>query len=316
MNILLEGPNYCDFQICTIVDGLQELGHTVYDAQAVGSNYMKVPQTGVEINLFIAADTDNISSVQMPVKGFPKVILHGHDRWLPDYSEVPSGPVKPIMFQAWGCDIAFVRDLDRKQFHATSFPIYPMEFGIERRYKEACHKELFFSKPREFDVVFFGTLTTAKRMDVLQRLDAEFKCHFGNQSTFMQGDSKWSKWVNGRYSHVPKYYEALCHGTFALSPLGAGPTCGRTYEAYAAGCIPLIQRYPKEIEQIVPFVDGENCILWDTADELIPKIRHWLQDFNELTKLQKRCYNFGHFELETKRRAQYMLDKLKEHELI
>ena len=319
MNILLEGTPYCDFQLCSIVDGLQELGHTVYDESGKGLNYMEpwIPTmgTGIKIDFCIAADTNNISSMMAPKGDLPKVVVHGHDRWI-DYTSVPNSPIKPIMFQAWNCDIAFVRDLDRKQFHNTSFPVYPMEFGIERRFRQACAGTLDPASKREFVVSFFGTLSTAGRQKVVTKLDGDFKCYFGGQATFMKPDDYWSKWVNGRYVHAPAYYDALCNSAFALSPLGAGPSCGRTYEAYAAGCIPLIQRYPSEIKQIVPFVDGENCILWDTADQLSSKVRALESKPAEMDALQRRCYEFGQNNLLSKHRAQFMLDKIKEHGLI
>lgn len=314
MNILTVGTNYCDYQTCTCVDGFQELGHQVYDATRVGHNYMEIASDYTEFDLFLVADTDNHSAVVTKTTQ-PKVILHGHDRWT-DYIKAPNSPVKPIGFQNWNCDIAFVRDLDRGQFTGAKFPVYPMEFAIERRFREACAGALDIASKRPFVVSFFGTLSTAGRKAVVEALDGEFKCHFGNQATFMKPDEYWSKWVNGRYVHAPKYYDALCESRFVLSPLGAGPSCGRTYEAYAAGCIPCIQQYPDEIEQIVKFVDGENCVLWSDKKELISKIRHLEHNVDELNNLQKRCYSFGQNNLLSKHRAQFMLDKIKEHNLI
>lgn len=314
MDILVIGPNYADFQLCSIVDGLQELGHEVYDASKVGRNYMDIAPNYTNFDLFLAADTDNHPSVRTETPQ-PKVILHGHDRWT-DYTRVPNSPVKPIRYDQWVCDMAFIRDYDGRAPAGLSFPVYPMEFAIERRFREACAGALDIASRRPYVVSFFGTLSTAGRQKVVEMLDGEFKCYFGNQSTFMQPDNYWSKWVNGRYVHAPAYYDALCRSAFALSSLGAGPSCGRTYEAYAAGCIPLVQRYPSEIEQIVPFVDGENCILWETAGELVSKIRDLERNPTKMNSLQKKCYTFGQEHLLSKHRAQFMLDKLKEHGVI
>jgi hypothetical protein len=273
-------------------------------------------------DFFIVADTNDLNACQMK-SDKPKVIIHGHDRWT-DYINVPNSPIKTINWQSWNCDIAFVRDLDRRQFEGCSFPVYPMEFSVERRFVEASLAELagqpaFACTPwpeRKFQVAFFGTQSTARRDHVLNLLRGKFNCNFGDALAFTQPDDKWSKWVNGRYTHAPMYYKALANTVFALSPLGAGPSCGRTYEGYAAGCVPLIQRYPKEIEQIVPFVDGENCILWDTAEELIGKITDYTSRPHDLDELQVKCINFCAEHILSKHRAQFILDKMKEHKLL
>lgn len=335
MNVGVIGPGYCDYQLCTVVDGLQSLGHDVYDLNSQDAyppvvepkNYMTMSPRDVDrpdvfYNFFLVADTNNPNACNWSSPGL-KVIVHGHDRWT-DYISVPNSPVKPINWSAWNCDIAFVRDLDRGQFEGCSFPVYPMEFATERRFVEASLAELaeksaFTYTPwneRKFQVAFFGTQSTARRDRVLDLLRGRFKCNFGDSHAFTQPDDKWSKWVNGRYTHAPLYYKALANAVFALSPLGAGPSCGRTYEGYAAGCIPLIQRYPKGIEQIVPFTDGENCILWDTPEELIDKMTDYSSRPSDLDELQVKCINFSTEHLLSKHRAQFILDKMKEHGLL
>jgi hypothetical protein len=320
MDIAVIGPNYSDFQLCTVVDGLQALGHTVYEYGGPGRSYMtsSLGPFGVGVNLedvkfFIIADTDN-SNACAATLDLPKVIIHGHDRWT-DYLNVPNSPLKPISYDKWNCDIAFVRDWDGTT--NPRFPVYPMEFSVERRFVQACQR-FYPWFDRHFDVAFFGTEATAGRHKVLQLFkDKLFRCNFGNQCTFMEPDDYWSKWVTGRYTHAPKYYEALCDAIFALSPLGAGPSCGRTYEGYAAGCIPLIQRYPEEIQQIVPFVDEENCILWTTPEELIEKVADYINyQPDALNELQMKCFEFSNHNLQSKHRAQFILDKMEAQGLL
>jgi hypothetical protein len=323
MEIALLSTPYCDFQVCTLVDGFQSLGHTVYNIEGTSLNYMEPWPITFQpaIDLFVMADTNNGAGMSLPTnalgfgkgKKIPKVIVHGHDLWT-DYVQVPNSPKKPVPYDKAVCDIMFVRDLDQSTIADTTYPVYPMEFGIERRYQEASMVTPFAQ--REYDVAFFGTPNTARRKGVMDALSRRFKCSFGDHVTFKDPDRYWSKWVNGRYVHAPKYYEALCNARFALSPLGAGPTCGRTYEAYASGCIPLIQRYPDEIKQIVPFVDGENCLLWSTKDELISKVEIYLKDESKLASLLEAAYDFGVNNLTSAHRAQYILDKCKDHFLL
>jgi hypothetical protein len=324
MNIALWTTPYSDFQVCTIVDGFQDLGHTVYDLAGAGRNYM-LPwplNNSFNIDLFIMADTDNTPGLVVPTsklgfargKKIPKVIIHGHDLWT-DYLSVPNSPKKPVPYAEAQCDIMFVRDLCGGDRLTTPYPVYPFEFAIERRYVEASQN----SKPmdaREFDIAFFGTPSTANRIALLNVLQTKFNCYFGDHVTFKEPDNYWSKWVNGRYVHAPKYYEALCNAKFALSPLGAGPSCGRTYEAYAAGCIPLVQKYPSDMEQIEKFIDGENCIIWETVEELIQKLESCLSDPVHLAEFQENCYRFGTEKLLSRHRAQFILDKCKEHSLL
>jgi hypothetical protein len=190
-----------------------------------------------------------------------------------------------------------------------------MEFAIERRYMEACD---LYRKPlndRTYDVVFYGTLSTANREGFMRTLSTQFKCDYGVRP-FNIPDTKWSKWVNGRYNHSPEYYRALCDSKMVFCGLGAGPSCGRTYEAYAAGSIPLIQKYPSEIRQLVPFVDGENCILWEKPSELIKKVENVISNRDYMNELARKCYEFGQTHLLSKHRAQYMLDIIKKHGLL
>ena len=323
MNIALWTTPYSDFQVCTVVDGLQDLGHSVYDLGGPGRNYMSPWPINEEldIELFIMADTDNTPGLVVPCDklGFvkfhrvPKVILHGHDLWT-DYLSVPNSPKKPVPYSNANCDIMFVRDLCSGDRVETSYPVYTMEFAIERRYVEACANGKV--NDRLYDIAFFGTPSTAGRQHVMNVLQDKFKCHFGDHVTFKEPDHHWSKWVNGRYVHAPKYYEALGNAKFAWSPLGAGPSCGRTYEAYAAGCIPLIQKYPSDMEQIAKFIDGENCLIWETATELVDKVKSYLGDPVRLTELQERCYTFGMENLLSKHRAQFIIDKCKENNLL
>jgi hypothetical protein len=320
-NIAFQSTAYCDFQLCTVVDGLQDLGYRVFDLGDTGQNYLEPwDSLGPKMDLLIAADTDNVSQMFanplfMLKLGYkiPKVVIHGHDRWT-DYLNVPNSPVKPVPFHGnW--DVMFVRDWDGTK--PDDKPVYPMEFGIERRFMEACDK---FRKPihmREIDVSFFGSLGTANRGSKLSSLASalgkKYNIVYNESHTFTEPDGKWSKWVNGRYTHCEAYYEALCNSKIVLSFLGAGPNCGRTYEAYAAGAIPFIEQFPSDIIQIAPFVDEQNCLTFSDDYEMVYKIEHYLSDTKKLHDLYQLSYSFGQNHLLTKHRAQFMMDKIKEY---
>ena len=311
MNIAALGPNYSDLGLSTVIDGLLDLGHKVYDVSGKGLNYMEpFTQQSPKIDFYIMADTDNLHGMREQ-SDVPKVIAHLHDRWT-DYINVPDSPIKyPNMAEAV-FDIMFYRDYDGSLGHDN---IYPMEFGIERRFNEACQNMVPFNE-REFDISFYGTRATAQRWMILDDLVKMFKCDFADQLKFKEPDDYWSKWVNGRYVHAPKYYQAMMNSKMVFCGLGAGASCGRTYEAYAAGCVPLIQKYPAEIIQLVSFVDGQNCILWSNGEELKQKMKEWLSSPYHLEELASRCYKFGQENLLSRHRAQFMLDKMMEREII
>lgn len=87
----------------------------------------------------------------------------------------------------------------------------------------------------------------------------------------------------------------------------------RTAETYAAGCIPVIQQYPEDIISYHTFVDGVNCILWNTEKELIDKLRYWMDKPEETQALRKRCYEHGQNYMTSKVLAQYILEKINDN---
>ena len=57
----------------------------------------------------------------------------------------------------------------------------------------------------------------------------------------------WVKVAGGNHhGDVPfaTYMHELKSSHFVFSPWGSGPDCHRTWEALAAGCIPIIKRHP------------------------------------------------------------------------
>jgi hypothetical protein len=316
MDIGLIGTPYCDFQICTIVDGLQQLGHTVYDATGQGLNYMEIPTGNEDMDLFICADTDNLLCVDQPAS-VPKVILHGHDRWV-GYDNAPDCPERGIRYDMWRGDIAFVRDWDGGGKEKTAFPMYPMEFGIESRFLQEGGVGKYWEH-RTVDIAFFGTMSTARRQKNLEYLKnklSDFNVVYSDQSSYTEPDEYWSRWVNGRYNHCPAYYAALSDAKFVFSPLGAGPSCARPYESVACGAIPLIQKYPPEIQQIYPWSSGIDCIVWEDVDELVSIVRHYLEHPEEGEELRDNTFEAGLKYRTSKSRAEYMLGKIQEHGLI
>jgi hypothetical protein len=318
MNILIVTPNYTDSISCSIVDGLVDLGHNVWVPGNKPMNYAyPYPENPIHLNFWIMADTDNVNGLQVdmynplnPSIKLPKVVVHGHDYFI-DYTLAPLARVKPVP-EIGVSDINFIRDLDKTlPFQA---PTYPINYGVERRYLEACigAKGGDFST-RPDDIVFWGTLDTAHRRKYLQAMQsAGINVKYGTYQ-FNTPDEKWSQWIYGRYTHDPDYYKALTQSKMVFCPIGAGWTCFRHMEAYASGAIPIIQRISSNIDVMHKFIDEENCLLWSDERELITKVRAYLSDIDKLVGLHLRCWEYAMNNLLTKHVAQSVLDRISEH---
>jgi hypothetical protein len=224
----------------------------------------------------------------------------------------PNSPIKPVPSNM-EYHTLFVRD------YAGDPPgnnVFPLDYGIERRYLEGCFGPRKNIAERPVDMMFYGTLSTAQREYYLQRLAAAgMNVRYGRYE-FNIPDDYWSKWVYGRYTHDRNYYQALNTTKMVFCPYGAGCSCFRHMEAYAAKAIPVIQKYPDNIIPLHNFIDGENCILWTNEKDLVQKVKHYLDNEAELEVLQEGCWDFAMNNLTTKHVAQYMLDKIKLHGLI
>lgn len=277
-------------------------------------NYLIPYQDGVAIDLVFSMDTNNKAAVAQTFS-VPKIIFDVHDCWT-NYQNIPNSPLRKYNAHEWKCDLAFVRDLNKNNFGNSEFPVFPFDFAIENRYIDACKNHIIPINERPFDIAFFGSYLTAGRKVLLDKLVDVFKCDFGTQYQYVSPDTYWSKWVNGRFTHNPEYFKRLCLAKTVFSPWGAGPSCGRTYEALAAQAIPLIQECPKEIIQMNGFIDGENCILWSSIEELINKLDEILNDTMKLTRLLDKSQTFAREKCLTKHRAEYVLSILKAHNIL
>ena len=325
MNIAITTTTYVESNICGIVDGLLQLGHNVYNLSGPALNYAEswpIPSPE-KIDIWMMMDTDNYMGLILtpdkmgdPLKGAKKIICHLHDRYI-DYVNAPNSPVKPVPVDQFKCDVVFVRDLDenvRDKCVEKGLSVFPVDYSIEQRYVEATAH--YLETERKMELLFLGTLDTARRRFYLDSVrNADIPIRYGTYE-YNEPDGKWSKWIYGRYTHDPRYYEELCKYTFVFCGFGAGISTMRVAEAYAAGCIPVIQKYPEDIIPYYNFVDGENCILWSNEQELTQKLSYWVANPEEAEALRKRCYQYGKENMLSSHLARFILNKCSEHGLI
>jgi hypothetical protein len=320
MNIAITSTNYVDSNICGIVDGLLQLGHQVYNLNGPPINYAQswpIPSPD-KIDIWMMMDTDNSIGLTLTpdnmgssVRGAKKIICHLHDRWT-DYVNVPNSPIKLVPVEQFKCAVSFVRDLDKvtvEKCQERNIPVFPVDYSIEQRYTEATVPHLDTARKKE--LLFLGTLDTARRQFYLDSVrNAGLPVRYGTYE-YNDGDGKWSKHIYGRYTHDPRYYEELCKYMFIFCGFGAGPSTMRVAESYSAGCIPVIQKYPEEIISYHTFEDGINCVLWNTGEELIDKLKYWMSEVEKAEELRQRCYEYGQKFMTSKFLANYILEKIK-----
>ena len=319
MKIAIVTTTYIDSFACCINDGLITLGHEVYNLQGPAINYAESwPVPSPAIDLLFMMDTNNELGLMIPtekmgepLRGATKVSFHLHDRFT-DYVNAPNSPIKEVPVNKINTQTVFVRDLDmltEQRFKDKGIKAFPLDYAIERRYVESCGDQSKVSN-RSLGMVFYGTLTTAHRQEILEATSKVVSVKYGAYE-FNTADTKWSRWIYGRYTHDPNYYEELCKYMFCFVPLGAGVSTMRLGECYAAGCIPVIQRYPSDIIPYYNFVDEENCLLWETKEELISKLEKWMKYFDDAEELRQKCYKYGEENMLSSHLAQYILKNIE-----
>jgi len=299
----LFGTPYYEYCQSTLAEGLKELGHEVYGWNGETTNYKDLYQ-GQDIDVFINAFPHPNKGEKIIKEGVPNIII-----WPYDISDNLPFESAKYRFTA-----AFVRDL----MVNLGKSVFPFNYGIENRYYCITDK---INKPlaeRPIDVIFTGE-AVGKRVSYIRLLQEHFKSlncmlDFRKYSGYpyqSKPNTYWCQWVNGRFCHYDDYYEALSESKIVLSLNGSGPECGRHYEAYASGGLPLIQKSGTiQIEPSIP--TRFPNIVFDRPVELSDKISYYLGHLDEAQNLANQVFEFGRNNLRTIHRAQYVLDKLQE----
>jgi hypothetical protein len=303
MNFLVVGLPYYDYLESTCVQGLMKLGHLCFGASGDTRNYLKSYRSE-PIDVFIYAPQDLARDIN--IEGIPKILLWVHDKVLPDR-------INEFSPRRFKYDLAFVRELTEEHHN-----VYPINFGIEDRFYQYTEDWVNNSNSRPIDIIFQGGTSgnyphASKRSEFLDRLKIDFSKYvldIGHDKT-REPDIDYSRVVNGRHKHYSDYFKALSSSKISLCLHGAGQDCARTWESFASGAVPAIQRYT--IRHVEPWwEDGVNCIEFDNYEEFKEKVLYYLAGgHDELLEIQKRAWLFGRTYHRTEHRAHYILDKLQ-----
>jgi len=243
----------------------------------------------------------------------PKLLIWPYDQ--------DDGP-RPFTYSTYDAfDLMFIRDWDGKNYNNKC---YPMNYGIEDRYYCITQEHDKLLKDREDDVTFFGSTCGSRQLmardTVLEKLRREINpfivLKIASQVTFASDpDPYWSQWVKGRFLHNNDYFRALVNSKIVLSVPGGGPECGRTYEAFAAHAIPMIQKTDTvKIEPSWETVFPE-IVFHDQRDFRLKIRQYILGDPNEAQALADRVFEFAKDNWRSTHRAKFLVDTLKTHNL-
>ena len=306
MNVLIESPPRYDFLVATAAQGLSALGHKVYGFDGNENNYL-TPHEGQEIDVIIQC-LENGRLKRRP--DIPFIVLWGADSGQ-GTKAVPPPPVHTIQADAW-----FIRD-----YRGDLGPnVFPINFGIEKRYYSG--NEHIAPKPladRSIDVFFCGQFDNAPgRRELISVMRAELGGRFNlmiEDRPFKDTDDYWSKWMGAHVIHSPRYFEALADSKIVLSPMGAGPDCGRHWEALASGGIAFLPRVPNLTVPMWP-LSWIHCVMSGNPHDAAMFAGQILENPGRFQAIASSGYQLGMSFHQSIHRAHYMMGCLKKIGLI
>jgi hypothetical protein len=306
LRFLLEGHKHYNFMESTVSQGLQALGHVVYGAHRSAENYC-VPHDGEPYDVFLQC-IDHVKTTIPP--GVPSVFIWGDD------SGTGKTPSHYPNFSKIDAKAIFVRDYRG----GSESNVFPLNFGIEARYYCAHEGKPKPLVDRQYDVTFWGHLTTNPNRqrflsEIRDRLvDLGYNVLIGPRQ-YEAMDGYWSQWVKGYCTHDPEYYKVLADSKILLSPMGAGPDCARHWEAMASGGIPVIERMPTV--QVLPgLTEGTDCFMFSSMDEAITSIQLVMGNVESYQRMADDAFVRGRLHHTTKARALYMIDVMHRLKII
>lgn len=298
LNIVCIQSTTYDYLTATVIEGLQELGHTIVASESSNgarksSNYT-VKAAAERADLIIVFSNVNVRHSLVKHTNNPNIIfVDGSDQ---QCFSVPSD----MRFKA-----IFKRELNRCWSNKANEPIFPLPFAAENRYFSNQ------SNLRDIDLSFVaGLASNAVRYSVFYRLSRL------NKSKFYIGQTDESAYrhlrIKGGPTPTPMFRSILSRSKVSVNVIGGGYDCARYWEILASGAMLLTQEL--EIQIPNPFIDGETCIIFKTMDELDEKVDRLFSDPSIIQEIAHAGYvHLVNFHT-TKSRAQYLLDEFSQIE--
>lgn len=172
--------------------------------------------------------------------------------------------------------LAMAREFDMQLVAAPdALPVYEAA-GIRAAYWNIAVETSIGPLPDmpTYDVVFLANVINEKRRTLMERLKAMDSIRVG-----IYGDWEYS---DGRNVYHFAAGEALYkNATLAIAdnvyPDQTNYVSNRPMQALAAGGAMLLHQHVPKMRELTGWEHGEHYIEWQTIDDLMPLIRHWLQ---------------------------------------
>lgn len=285
----LRGNEYIGFLACSLMVGFRQLGAEVYvlPIDKIVKDYIHIDIICLCCGLSL--HNTKISDIELENLNFiynfkEKCIIVEEDEFGPDYeSNIDYINNQITIFHPKNLfHDFFVETLGKDFLTFNDVPYFKREYSKLINYPDNCyslplcafipHMKAFILpyKNREYSINASFTNTNPCRKPIYKAIKQNFQ-HLKNELNYQWA---WSKWGQHRWTQQD-YWKQLAKTRITVSPLGNGTQCIRDFEA-AAFSLAAIQEKTTEIENI--YIDGEECILFNTPDELVDKIRFYLEN--------------------------------------
>ena len=197
----------------------------------------------------------------------------------------------------------------QKEAHSVALPYFVHPEVQDSQQVSHFHKSLQHEKPRTLRILFagnaqkpkYGAPILASKYNVLSRVKVLDIAQQSLTKDQLRTPQSIDALIPAEYSNtlsiattqscpIPSqdWISTLGKADFYLACPGVGmPLCHNLIEALAAGAIPILQ-YPQYLTP--PLTDGENCLVFNNAEELQAALRKALSiDEREIRKLHKNA---------------------------
>ena len=293
MNIsYLNTPAY-DYLTATIIEGLKELGHTVFTSEK--SNYGNYLSKNSFINKANKSDLFIIGSNRLVKYDYLKYIKNNKTVFIDgsDSSYLNLNFSYPV-------NLVFKRELlNGLNFKDSS--IFPLPFAAEKRYFKMKKEE------KDIDISFLAANNNFLRESIKNVLNNKFK---NNSVTQHTGEISYSSSF-GLPHQNPVYFDVLSRSKVVINIPGLGWDCGRYWEAIANKA--LVLTYKLELEIPNPFQENLHILSFNDINQFIEKAEYCLCNPKVVQNMSEEA--FLHLEQfhTTKKRAEYFLNTIEEN---
>uniref|UniRef100_UPI00404731C0 glycosyltransferase family protein n=1 Tax=Algoriphagus sp. TaxID=1872435 RepID=UPI00404731C0 len=285
-------PNY-DYLASSVIEGLIEIGHTVYTTE--NSNYgyylprASFRKEAIKCDLLIIGsgrftDYSHLNGIQHP----KTIYIDGSD-----YPTLEFKPPCPV-------NLVFKRELLKSDIALTHKLIFPLPFAAEKRYFENVDFK------RTIPVSFVCAMSNYMRRSVKQAIVSNFDNAFVGSTGERAYDG-----ISGIAVNTPIYSSILKKSIVSVNVAGKGWDCARYWEIIAHKTCLVTQRLDVQIPN--PFIEGQHYLAFSETEELIENVSKLLNNRALVSQLSNEAFKHLCLFHTSKNRAKYLLEMVEKH---